>query len=188
MNSLEWILPLSALGLLGLAVLSMFTLPALRRSCRILPSAAPSETQETDSATTPTQSNAVVEGHPLAAGESDSPRENIRGNLAQFPARDLLQYLALSGKSGLLEIQSGRRQGYILFESGRMSAVSFRGRHGLNGLFPLLELPEGDYRFDVGQSEWPEHVERGGKTPFIEVMDALLQYENHRKKTARSAA
>ena len=71
----------------------------------------------------------------------------LQGNLAQTPLHDLLQFLALGHKSGILELASGRRTGRIVLKDGRVYKDAYRGKDGMEALFMMLDLAEGDFEF-----------------------------------------
>jgi hypothetical protein len=80
----------------------------------------------------------------LKAGKAGA---GLQGNLTQTPLHDLLQYLALGHRSGILELASGRRTGRIVLKEGRVYKDSYRGKDGMEALFMMLDLPEGDFEF-----------------------------------------
>jgi hypothetical protein len=71
----------------------------------------------------------------------------LQGNLAETPLHDFLQYLSLGRKAGILELVSGRRAGRLVFQGGKVYKASFRGKEGLEAVFLMLDLPEGDFEF-----------------------------------------
>jgi hypothetical protein len=110
----------------------------------------------------------------------------LQGNLAQTPLHDLLQYLALGRKSGLLELVSGRRTGRMILSGGRITASSYRGKEGMDAAFLMLDLAEGDFEFFE-----PETPEDGSAAPdagaqTMEVVDAIMMWmaRKPRKKPA----
>ncbi|HLP43209.1 MAG TPA: DUF4388 domain-containing protein [Fibrobacteria bacterium] len=99
----------------------------------------------------------------------------LQGNLAQIPLHDLLQYLALGRKSGVLELASGRRAGRIMLEAGRISRCVYRGKEGLDAAFLLLDLAEGDFEYRERAWEAPaaSTAAPGGSAP-VDAVDVIM--------------
>lgn len=114
----------------------------------------------------------------------------LQGNLTQVPVHDFLQFLAQGKRTGILEVVSGRRHGYIKMLSGQIEHAVFRGRSGLPALFGLLPLKEGDFEFMEGaDAKLPVHAEAGEPHPTFEVLDVLFRWDAQMKKpgTLRAA-
>ncbi len=120
-------------------------------------------------------------------GDAEAQRADARGgsglqgNLAQTPLHDLLQYLALGRKSGILELASGRRTGRIVLAEGKIGKAAYRGKEGLEAAFQLMDLSEGDFEFyDMDEA----HAERFAQP--IEIVDAIMLWmaRKPRKKPA----
>lgn len=80
-------------------------------------------------------------------GKDFSGVMGLQGNLKQTPLHDLLQYLSLGNKSGVLELASGRRTGHVVIKSGKVSKNSYRGKDGLEAIYMMMDLSEGDFEF-----------------------------------------
>jgi Domain of unknown function (DUF4388) len=107
----------------------------------------------------------------------------LQGNLAQVPVHDFLQFLAQGKRTGILEVISGRRHGYIQISRGQIDHAVFRGRAGLNAVFALLGLTDGDFEFFEGEDAGlPTNFEKGEPHEPLEVLDVLLRWENQVKK------
>lgn len=100
----------------------------------------------------------------------------LQGNLAQTPLHDLLQYLALGRKSGILELASGRRTGRVVLKDGRVYKDSFRGRDGLEALFMMLDLSQGDFEFyGHNPEDAPSHTG-------LEVVDIIMLWMERKSR------
>lgn len=107
----------------------------------------------------------------------------LQGNLAQTPLHDLLQYLALGRKSGILELACGRRTGRIVLCQGRIGKSAYRGKDGMEAAFLMMDLTEGDFEF----YESPQQAEASVPAP-LEVVDVIMVWMSRkpRKKQASS--
>jgi hypothetical protein len=100
----------------------------------------------------------------------------LQGNLAQTPLHDLLQFLALGHKSGILELASGRRTGRIVLKDGRVYKDAFRGKDGLEALFMMLDLPDGDFEF------YEQSLEDSLSFAGMEVVDVIMLWMERKPK------
>ncbi|HKP96152.1 MAG TPA: DUF4388 domain-containing protein [Fibrobacteria bacterium] len=119
---------------------------------------------------------AVLRSAPEPAVKADRRANALQGNLAQTPLHDLLQYLALGRKSGILELACGRRTGRIVLEDGRVCKDSYRGKDGLEAMFMMMDLAEGDFEF---YEQTPED-----SAPFsgLEVVDIIMLWMDRKPK------
>jgi hypothetical protein len=100
----------------------------------------------------------------------------LQGNLAQTPLHDLLQYLSLGHKSGILEVASGRRTGRIVLKDGRVYKDSYRGKDGMEALFMMLDLAEGDFEF------YEQTLEDSVSFSGLEVVDIIMLWMERKPK------
>jgi hypothetical protein len=100
----------------------------------------------------------------------------LQGNLAQTPLHDLLQYLALGRKSGILELVSGRRTGRIVLKDGRVYKNSYRGKDGMEAMFMMMDLAEGDFEF------YEQALEDSVSFSGLEVVDIIMLWMDRKPK------
>jgi len=100
----------------------------------------------------------------------------LQGNLAQTPLHDLLQYLALGHKSGILELVSGRRTGRIVLKDGRVYKNSYRGKDGMEAMFMMMDLAEGDFEF------YEQNLEDSVSFSGLEVVDIIMLWMDRKPK------
>lgn len=106
----------------------------------------------------------------------------LQGNLAQTPLHDLMQFLALGRKSGVLEVASGRRTGRMVLGEGKVQKAAYRGKEGIDAAFLMLDLADGDFEFY--ESARAEAVMQAP----LEVVDIIMLWmaRKPRKKQAPS--
>jgi hypothetical protein len=119
---------------------------------------------------------AILRQAPDPALKSAKAGAGLQGNLTQTPLHDLLQFLALGHKSGILELASGRRTGRIVFSEGRVYKDSYRGKDGMEALFMMLDLPEGDFEFY--EQSLDESISFSG----MEVVDIIMLWMERKPK------
>ena len=100
----------------------------------------------------------------------------LQGNLTQTPLHDLLQYLALGHKSGILELASGRRTGRIVLKDGRVYKNSYRGKDGMEAMFMMMDLAEGDFEF------YEQTLEDSVSFSGLEVVDIIMLWMDRKPK------
>ena len=100
----------------------------------------------------------------------------LQGNLAQTPLHDLLQYLALGHKSGILELVSGRRTGRVVLKDGRVYKDSYRGKDGMEAMFMMMDLAEGDFEF------YEQTLEDSVSYSGLEVVDIIMLWMDRKPK------
>lgn len=103
----------------------------------------------------------------------------LQGTLAQTPLHDLLQYLSLGRKSGILELVSGRRAGRVVLKEGTVCKNSYRGKEGMEAMFMMMDLPEGDFEF------YEQTIEEAPTQSCLEVVDLIMLWMD--RKTNKKA-
>jgi hypothetical protein len=119
---------------------------------------------------------AILRSAPDPALKADRKNAGLQGNLAQTPLHDLLQYLALGHKSGILELVSGRRTGRIVLKDGRVYKDSYRGKDGMEAMFMMMDLAEGDFEF------YEQVLEDSISFSGMEVVDIIMLWMDRKPK------
>lgn len=126
-----------------------------------------------------TFSGATVKFPDFQVPAPDSGRRagaGLQGTLAQTPLHDILQYLSLGRKSGILELVSGRRAGRVVLQEGSVCKNSYRGKEGMEAMFMMMDLPEGDFEFYEQAIEEPHSQAR------LEVVDLIMLWMDRKPK------
>ncbi len=76
--------------------------------------------------------------------------QEIRGHLEQMPLGDLLQFLAMNRKSGLLGVTTPSGTGEVLLLDGEVIGASYRRLEGEKALFRLFGERDGRFAFTAG--------------------------------------
>jgi len=80
------------------------------------------------------------------------------GNLKQTSLVDAVQFLEIGKREGILHVYSGRRKGYVTFQSGSVIDAVFRNATGKEAFFLLMSLEEGDFYFEPKSVEQPRLI------------------------------
>ncbi|MDB5105286.1 MAG: hypothetical protein JWP91_2975 [Fibrobacteres bacterium] len=119
---------------------------------------------------------AIMRTSPDPAIKPEKRTAGLQGNLAQTPLYDLLQYLSLGHKSGILELVSGRRTGRIVLKDGRVYKNSYRGKDGMDAMFMMMDLVEGDFEF------YEQTLEDSVSFSGLEVVDIIMLWMDRKPK------
>jgi hypothetical protein len=111
-----------------------------------------------------------------ALAQSDRKANALQGNLTQTPLHDLLQYLALGRKSGILELVCGRRTGRIVIRDGKVYKNFYRGKDGMEAMYLMLDLTEGDFEF------YEQTLEDSVTYSGLEVVDIIMLWMDRKPK------
>lgn len=122
----------------------------------------------------PTVVRRLAEGEPK--GNPERAGLGLQGNLGQTPLHDLMQYLSLGRKSGVLELVSGRRTGRLVLGEGKVLKAAYRGKEGMEAAFLMLDLAEGDFEFY--EQAKPEPATQ----PPLEVVDVIMLWMARKPK------
>ncbi len=113
---------------------------------------------------------------PEPVPKADRRAHALQGNLTQTPLHDLLQYLALGSKSGILELVCGRRTGRIVLKDGRVYKNFYRGKDGMEAMFMMMDLAEGDFEF------YEQALEESVTYSGLEVVDIIMLWMDRKPK------
>lgn len=78
-------------------------------------------------------------------------RDALTGNLREISLSDVIQLVALGGRSGALRLESERARGVLWFDSGRIVRATMGARSGEQAFYAAMTLTEGTFSvaFDV---------------------------------------
>lgn len=77
--------------------------------------------------------------------------QEIRGHLEQMPLGDLLQFLAMNRKSGILAVTTQAGTGEVLLSDGEVVGAGYRRLEGEKALFRLFGERDGRFAFTAGE-------------------------------------
>jgi hypothetical protein len=78
--------------------------------------------------------------------------QEISGNLEQMPLGDLLQFLSMNRRSGVLSITTARGSGEVHLAEGDVIDASYRRLDGEKALYRLFGEPAGRFAFQAGEA------------------------------------
>lgn len=109
-----------------------------------------------------------------AAGEA--PRSYLSGHTSHLPVADLVQLLAMNGKTGCLRLRAAGEAGRLHFRGGRIVGAFTPRSRGRKALFRLLSWGEADFHFDpVDDPSVTEDLEANTQRL---LMDALVSLDD----------
>jgi hypothetical protein len=82
--------------------------------------------------------------------DESSKAIDFHGSLEEFHLPDIIQFLSGAGKTGVLRLVSGREEGSIYLEGGRIKHALFDYLASQEAVYELLRLTEGNFDFEPG--------------------------------------
>ncbi len=108
----------------------------------------------------------------LAAGQKRGGR-GVNGSLTEMALPDVLQVLSNGRKSGRLDIASAGQKGEILFSDGAIWGARFGPRSGVEAVYAMLMLDEGDFTLDPAARATDRTVHDSTESILLEGMRRL---------------
>jgi hypothetical protein len=96
----------------------------------------------------------------------------LEGSLSSFPPRELIDMVAYSSVTGVLNIYGPATAGQIFFRSGAVYHAAFGQARGIDALAELLELQRGEFSF-VSDLLAQEESLRGGVASLLAAAERL---------------
>jgi hypothetical protein len=105
---------------------------------------------------------------------------DLAGSIAQSGLIDVLQLLEFSAKSGVLNVNSGNREGNMTFSEGRLIDAHAQEKSGEAAVYEMLSWKRGEFSFQAREIandkpvlasisslvlEWARASDEGGPTP-----------------------
>ncbi len=123
----------------------------------------------------------VLERLRTGSAHGEAPRSFLSGHTSHLPIADLMQLLAMNGKTGCLRLRAAE-QGRIHFREGRIVGAFTARANGRKALFRMLGWAESDFHFDpVDDPTVTDEFE--GNTQRL-LMDALVELDDLRRLAA----
>jgi CheY-like chemotaxis protein len=88
-------------------------------------------------------------------------RTRVEGRLDDLPPVDLLESLEAAGKTGVLRLRSGNREGAVYFQDGEIVDAQLKSLRGEEVVFRLLGWTDGTFTVDPLDEEVERVVEAG---------------------------
>ena len=105
--------------------------------------------------------------------------QEISGNLEQMPLGDLLQFLAMNRRSGVLSITTARGSGEVRLSEGDVIDAVFRRLEGEKALFRLFAERDGRFAFHAGD---PAKTRRINSPTGQLLMESMRQVDEGRRR------
>jgi CheY-like chemotaxis protein len=106
----------------------------------------------------------------LARKRASTTPRGVGGQLSQLPLADLIQTLALGGRTGTITVIVGESRGSVGVSGGQLSYAAFDELEGLQALRALLRARNGDFSVTFGAEPGP--INLSGTTEWL-LLEAL---------------
>ncbi len=114
---------------------------------------------------------AILERETRARGAS-AGRSALAGHTSHMAVSDLVQFLAINGKTGALRLRGAEESGRIQLREGRIVGAATLRTHGRKALYRMLTWTDAAFEFDPVDD--PEVNDDMGPSPQRQLMDALV--------------
>ena len=115
----------------------------------------------------------ILERVRLGSAAGEARRSYLAGHTSHLPVPDLLQLLAINGKTGILRLR-GAEQGRIHLVDGRIAGAFTARARGRKALFRMLGWTDADFHFDPGDTgDAGEPIEGNTQRLLMDAMVAL---------------
>jgi Domain of unknown function (DUF4388) len=116
-----------------------------------------------------------------ASGEAEKDSGAIfEGTLTENSLPEILQFLEVGRRTGLLSLETGQPAGVINFEEGEISSAQTHLREGAEAVIEMLGLNRGKFRFFPGKV-----MRAGGRR--LSVTGILMHWAKHLDETGEMA-
>jgi hypothetical protein len=101
----------------------------------------------------------------------------FQGSLAELPLPDILQLVAVSGKTGNFTIQNGRDTGRIFLSEGQIVHAEMDRLQGEEAVYELAIWPEGDFLFTPGEVSVPTTISKSNTSLLMEAARRIDEWQ-----------
>ena len=115
----------------------------------------------------------------LARARATGDDALLSGSLEHLGLADLLQILSLNNKSGMVELMDGRREGTIVFETGKIVHAECRGIQGEKAIYRMLGWTTATFRLVAPQGDGVERTVQATTSNVL--MDGLVSLDEWKR-------
>lgn len=101
----------------------------------------------------------------------------FQGSLAELPLPDILQLVAVSGKTGKFSIRSERDSGCIYLSDGQIVHAELGPIEGEEAVYELAIWTEGEFRFDPGGEPGPTTISKSNTSLLMEAARRIDEWK-----------
>jgi Domain of unknown function (DUF4388) len=101
----------------------------------------------------------------------------FQGSLSELPLPDILQLVAVSGKTGSFTIQNGRESGRIFLSEGQIVHAEMDRLQGEEAVYELAIWPEGEFLFAPGEVSVPTTINKSNTSLLMEAARRIDEWQ-----------
>ena len=106
----------------------------------------------------------------------------FQGSLQELPLPDILQLVAVSGKTGSFTIQNDRESGRIFLSDGQIVHAQMGRLEGEEAVYELAIWPEGEFLFSPGEVSVPTTITKSNTSLLMEAARRIDEWQVLAKK------
>ncbi|MDX1501155.1 MAG: DUF4388 domain-containing protein [Thermoanaerobaculia bacterium] len=111
----------------------------------------------------------------------------FQGSLAELPLPDILQLVAVSGKTGSFTIENDRERGRIFLSEGQIVHAETRTLTGEEAVYELAIWPEGEFRFTPGEVSVEPTISKSNTSLLMEAARRIDEWQVLAKRVPSTA-
>ncbi len=101
----------------------------------------------------------------------------FQGSLKELPLPDILQLVAVSGKTGSFTIENGSEIGQIFLEKGHIVHAKMGRLDGEEAVYELAIWPEGEFLFTPGEVPGPRTISKSNTSLLMEAARRIDEWQ-----------
>ncbi len=101
----------------------------------------------------------------------------FQGSLQELPLPDILQLVAVSGKTGSFTIENGAEIGQIFLEAGHIVHARMGRLEGEEAVYELAIWPEGEFLFTPGEVPGPRTITKSNTSLLMEAARRIDEWQ-----------
>ncbi len=101
----------------------------------------------------------------------------FQGSLQELPLPDILQLVAVSGKTGSFTIENGSEIGQIFLENGHIVHARMGRLEGEEAVYELAIWPEGEFLFTPGEVPGPRTISKSNTSLLMEAARRIDEWQ-----------
>ena len=110
----------------------------------------------------------------------------FQGSLRELPLPDIIQLVAVSGKTGAFLIEDGEGDGRIYLRDGQIVHAETGGLSGEEAIYELATWTEGDFKFDTSAATNSATIDKSNTNLLMEAARRQDEWKVLEKRYRRS--
>src|SRR5512143_744069 len=102
---------------------------------------------------------------------------SFQGSLHELPLSDIVQLVAVSGKTGMFSMTRASEKGYVYLQNGQITHAKLGEVEGEDAIYALALWSQGSFQFSPGVESEARTISRSKKIPGTDSVPVLVARE-----------